>query len=203
MQSNPVSILFSRVNTVYNAFPSVDLWPAHRDARLYNGPNPIVAHPPCARWAKYSTRGGNQPGRDDRCAESAVRAVRRWGGVLEHPEHSGIYDTFLMAKPGTGHDLWNGWSVRIDQRAYGHRSLKPTWLYFVHVPRRAFQPLTWPGGDCIPVERLGHAERETTPLDLARLLVQAARMANPPGLGVSAHSTSLDGPRRPTINNCA
>jgi hypothetical protein len=64
-----------------------------RDARLYAGPYPVVAHPPCERWGRY---WGGAPaqfprlklGDDSGCFAAALAAVRKFGGVLEHPEGS-------------------------------------------------------------------------------------------------------------------
>lgn len=65
-----------------------DCWDQKRDARAYVGPNPVVAHPPCYLWTNfaalnYSRWGGehNKPGNDLGCFESALRAVRTWGGA--------------------------------------------------------------------------------------------------------------------------
>lgn len=38
----------------YAGLPDVDLWPKSRDARLYAGPWPVVAHAPCERWCKLA-----------------------------------------------------------------------------------------------------------------------------------------------------
>lgn len=64
-------------------------WDERRDARLYGGPCPIVAHPPCGPWGRlrHLYRGSEHD-----CAPRAVAQVRRWGGVLEHPAGSLLFD---------------------------------------------------------------------------------------------------------------
>ena len=47
-----VSALYVQRGGVYWDVPGVDPWDEERDARLYTGPNPVVAHPPCQRWGR-------------------------------------------------------------------------------------------------------------------------------------------------------
>jgi hypothetical protein len=134
-----VAALFVDPKGVYADVPGVDLWDEARDARLYEGPWPVVAHPPCARWgslayinqAKYGYRIGDDGG----CFEAALNAVRTYGGVLEHPALSNAWRRFVLPKPGrfgwtqTTDDP--GWTTEISQVVYGHRARKATWLYYV------------------------------------------------------------------------
>ena len=57
--------LFVQPDGCYAGLPGVDAWPEHRDARLYAGPWPVVAHPPCQRYgnlglANWARWGGAQ-----------------------------------------------------------------------------------------------------------------------------------------------
>jgi len=66
-----VAALYVQPDGCYANLPFVDAWDEARDARLYAGPYPVVAHPPCQRWGKmarinYARWGGehNRPGND-------------------------------------------------------------------------------------------------------------------------------------------
>lgn len=131
-------------NGVYCGLPGVDPWPESRDARLYSGPYPVVCHSPCARWGRYwnggpSAREPRRLGDDGGCFAAALRAVRRWGGVLEHPEASHAWRKFgLMAPPRDGGWIRarlddQGWTCCVEQGHYGHKARKVTWLYAVDV----------------------------------------------------------------------
>lgn len=47
-----VAALFVDAAGSYADLAGVDLWDEARDARLYPGTAPVVAHPPCQRWGK-------------------------------------------------------------------------------------------------------------------------------------------------------
>jgi hypothetical protein len=116
----------------YPRMPDVDCWDESRDARLYDGPHPVVAHPPCGPWSnlRHLHRG---EGKD--CGPIAVEQVRRWGGVVEQPAGSKLFAHCGIAIPGEAQrvDEWRGFSVVVDQCAWGHVARKRTWLYFVEV----------------------------------------------------------------------
>jgi len=127
----------------YSGLPDVDVWDEARDARKYAGPYPVVAHPPCQRWGRFwhgSTRKPHQYklGDDGGCFAFALKAVRTWGGVLEHPCDSHAWKFFNLTPPER-HKGWRpasdypygGWTCYVEQGHYGHMSRKPTWLYAV------------------------------------------------------------------------
>lgn len=108
------------------------------DAREYDGPWPVVAHPPCARWCRLAgmvqSVHGYQKGDDGGCFASALASVRRWGGVLEHQAFSEAWKTFSLAPPPrdggwVAADDQGGWTCSVEQGRYGHPAKKATWLY--------------------------------------------------------------------------
>ena len=131
-----IAALYVMRDGCYYGLPDVDPWDEERDARLYAGPWPVVAHPPCARWCRLAglvqKRWGYRKGDDGGCFEAALRAVRTFGGVLEHPAYSEAFYHFDLPIPEAGpwqRGLFGGWSCRVDQWHYGHRAKKATWLY--------------------------------------------------------------------------
>ena len=96
-----VAALYVEKGGAYFGLEDVDPWDEERDARLYAGPWPVVAHPPCGRWCQLASvneaRWGAKIGEDGGCFAHALESVRRFGGVLEHPAYSLAWDHF-----GTG-----------------------------------------------------------------------------------------------------
>lgn len=165
-----IAALFVQTGGCYFGLPDVDPWDEMRDARLYAGPWPVVAHPPCERWGRYwsggpSARARRIKGDDGGCFAAALAAVRRWGGVLEHPEASHAWTHFQLCRPrftGTGivdgrpFYGWSmadalphsagmyGWTCQVEQGHYGHRARKKTWLYAVapRLPELIWGPST-------------------------------------------------------------
>jgi hypothetical protein len=101
-----------------------------RDARTYAGPLPVVAHPPCGPWGRLRHLSRKD---DPTLAPIAVEQVRRWGGVLEHPRESKLWDHCGLPRPGELPDVWGGVTVQVDQCNFGHIARKTTWLYLVGV----------------------------------------------------------------------
>lgn len=141
-----IAALFVETSGVYFGLEGVDAWDKERDARLYQGPHPVVAHPPCERWGRYWYGGPmlhkagrrKRLGDDGGCFEFALCAVRTWGGVLEHPEASHAWRAFGLMRPMRGGgwsvaDDVGGWTCCVDQGDYGHRARKATWLYACRV----------------------------------------------------------------------
>lgn len=133
----PIAALFVTKDGAYYGLEGVDPWDEERDARLYDGPHPVVAHPPCARWSRLAgfteARFGYKRGEDGGCFEAALRAVRTFGGVLEHPAYSAAWDRYGLPEPlwrgGWTYGLDGGATCYVEQGRYGLPVKKATWLY--------------------------------------------------------------------------
>lgn len=144
-----IAALYVNPGGPYEGLPDVDAWTKERDARLYPGPDRVIAHPPCERWGRYwhggpSARVRRVKGDDGGCFLAALESVRRWGGVLEHPAASAAWDAYGLKHPPRGGgwviaDWRGGWTCCVDQGHYGHRAQKATWLYAVGVPLPSLQ----------------------------------------------------------------
>lgn len=200
-----IAALYVHKGGAYYGLDGVDPWDKDRDARLYSGPWPVVAHPPCERWGRYWSGGPSakvrrKKGDDDGCFAAALVSVRRWGGILEHPADSSAWTVFeLMRPPHSGAwvvaDWLGGWTCCVEQGHYGHRARKATWLY---ANRVQLPSLTWgeSGGIRLedgfhsnqerhdarargerPRERLSAVERLSTPVPFRDLLLSIAASA--------------------------
>lgn len=200
-----IAALFVATGGCYWDLPDVDPWDEQRDARLYAGPYPVVAHPPCARWCRLAglveARWGHKRGDDGGCFASALSAVRRWGGVLEHPAFSDAWAAHGLSPPPTGGgwvnaDLQGGWTCYVEQSRYGHVAKKATWLYAhgVELPslRWGFDPdqhskalVSWCGNHVKSGEnrpRVGKKAASATPPAFRDLLLSIARSARAKGV---------------------
>jgi hypothetical protein len=202
-----IAALYVGEDGPYVGLPGVDVWGVSRDARAYAGPHPVVAHPPCERWGRYwhggpSARTRQTLGDDGGCFAAALKAVRTWGGVLEHPEASHAWRRYrLNAPPRHGGwvaaDFEGGWTCCVEQGHYGHRARKATWLYAFGVAlpslhwgpssgvrldagfhsaaeRAAAKASGWSESD---TPRLTPRERWETPAAFRELLIAMARFA--------------------------
>ncbi len=132
-----VAALYVETNGAYFGLLGVDPWDEQRDARMYDGPYPVVAHPPCARWSRLAgfteARFGYKRGDDGGCFAAALNAVRTYGGILEHPAHSAAFAHHGLQKPsvreGWTLDMDGGATCYIEQGRYGLPVKKATWLY--------------------------------------------------------------------------
>ncbi len=205
----PIAALFVGERGPYSGLAGVECWdrPADaqvampwglRDARLYAGPHPVVAHPPCSRWCRLAglveKRWGYKRGEDEGCFEAALASVRKWSGVLEHPAYSDAWAAFGLPRPprkgGWVRGECGGHACHVEQGRYGHPARKATWLYAVgtELPELLWGPMEkasalvgWcanhvPASEQRP--RVTKAEASRTPDAFRDVLIEIARSVN-------------------------
>lgn len=158
-------------------------WDKDRDARSYEGPWAVVAHPPCGPWSKLAHLSGRQE--EKALFTHALTQVQRFGGVLEHPAGSRAFRAHGIQP-----------TLEVQQCDWGHPARKRTWLYLVRCVPAALSlpghkdPTHWCSGVHTPGARgetppgikvCSAQQRRRTPVAFADWLVslaaQAARVA--------------------------
>jgi hypothetical protein len=199
-----IAALFVATGGCYFGFDVIDPWDITRDARLYNGPYPVVAHPPCERFGRWA---GEHAGQDDGCFVAALTAVRAYGGVIEHPADSLAWRMYgLTTPPRKGGwisaDDGIGWTCCVEQGHYGHRARKATWLY---VARTALPELTWGPSEALIKPRPGRDPVRERRIGAVQRMSRKQRRATPPppfrDLLISIAASTV--PTNPPINQSA
>jgi len=182
-----ITILFVRTDSIYKTM-AVECWDAERDATQYQGPGPIVAHPPCRAWGCLRKFARPRPG-EKGLALWAVDKVRECGGVLEHPCGSRLWPEAGLPRPGKDGDQFGGFTLDVDQHWWGHRAQKRTWLYVCGCKRNEIpsMPIRITQAPCVITNMHGlrsgmtgyrkevtKREREATPKEFAEWLIEVA-----------------------------
>lgn len=187
-----ISALFVRKDSVYKTL-GVDCWDIERDARLWPGGNPIIAHPPCRAWGKLSGFARPREGEKE-YAIKCIEWIREYGGVLEHPAASRLWPFMNLPKPGKV-DEYGGFSICIDQFWFGHKAQKKTLLYVCGCTQADLPPIPLRFDAITHVigfnkknkfgrvdktkKEVTRAEREHTPVELAKWMIKVAMKCKP------------------------
>ena len=179
-----VSILFTREDSIYKTM-GLDCWDISRDALKWPGGNPIVAHPPCRAWGQLSHFAKPREGEKE-LAIYAINQIRKFGGVLEHPRASRLWKEMNLPI-GTKVDEYGGYTLCVNQSWWGHRAEKKTLLYIVGCHKKSLPAIpikfdliqyvitnTARKGQAGYKPRVTQYERESTPAELAKWLVEVA-----------------------------
>lgn len=189
-----VAVLFARKDSVYKTLPGCDVWDIDRDARNWTGGSPIVAHPPCRAWGRLAHMAKPRPDEKD-LARWAVARIREFGGVLENPSASRLWQDQQLGTIAAPDDF-GGWTLPIHQHWFGHLAEKSTLLYIVGCSPAEIPDFPMVLGEAQFVvstsgrrrdgtrsyrrPEIPKADREHTPVELAKWLVELARSCRVP-----------------------
>jgi len=187
-----VTALFVRSDSIYKRL-GVDSYDQERDARNYPGRGPIIAHPPCKSWGRLRHLATVSPDQHE-LARLAVAMVRQYGGVLEHPSGSKLWEDQKLPL-GPELDQYGGFTLSVNQFWWGHKAQKRSLLYFVGCnpvdllasPIRFDAVLytvaqrTTSNNSTYKLKEISKADRERTPINFARWLIICASFCKAPG----------------------
>jgi len=211
----------------YVGLPGVEVWGESRNALLYDGEHPVVAHPPCNVWCRLAglveARTGIRQGEDGGKFEAALAAVRRCGGVLEHPAWTKAWARYGLLPPVRGWG-WRGpdehgsYTCHVRQYDWGHPAIKPTWILAHGIPRerlpdlrtrrragrpapaappamigRTYRGQPRPGVEVDKRRRLSKREASATPPAFRDELIRIARLCHVAGGSPSGSGASSSG----------
>jgi hypothetical protein len=181
LAERPIAVLCAAHRSVYCGMSGVEVYDRNRDARTFGGGMPVIAHPPCRSWsAKCRHQAKPEPGEQGLglwCAEQ----VKRWGGVLEQPAYSLLWEAAELPRPGITSRGYS-WSLEIWQAWFGYPMKKATWLYFSNIFAGDLPPIPYRlhprGGDRLAEQRMSKQQRSATSLEFAEWLVRVARFVD-------------------------
>ena len=102
-----ISALCVAPRSNYKQLEDLECYDAKRDARTFPGDTPIVAHPPCRSWSRFTKQQSKPPPGEKELAPLCVEFLRRCGGIREHPAHSHLWDHCNLPAPGQStKDFW-------------------------------------------------------------------------------------------------
>lgn len=175
----PVSILCTSSQSAYEGMRGVTTYDKNRDAATFPGDTPVIAHPPCRGWSRHcSHQSKPESGEMDLGLWCAIQ-VQKCGGVLEQPLGSRLFRAAGLPFPGETND--HGFTLSVCQCWWGYPMLKKTWLYFSRISISDIPPIPFAlhasGYDRRREQLMSHRQRSETVPNLARWLVQSARLA--------------------------
>jgi hypothetical protein len=179
-----VSALYCESDSIYKTL-GIDVWDKKRDARLYPGENPVICHPPCQQWSRLHSFSRLDLA-NKKLALTAIDQVRRYGGVLEHPNGSHLWSPGILSRSSKP-DEYGGFTISINQSWFGHPCKKTTLLYICgcHPGELPPYPISFEaiqytvGNGYRSKQELPKHLRNKTPIAFARWLISLAEICQP------------------------
>lgn len=172
-----ISALCVSGRSIYKHLPGVDCYDRHRDARQFNGRNPVVTHAPCRTWSKFLSHQAKPPDlkAEQDLAFFCLDKVLTNGGVFEHPAGSRFWEAAGLPLPNQPGETFL-YSIYVEQAWFAFASRKPTWLLIAGLPRCALPPVPFSLAKDQTARHGSQFDRARTMASFARWLCQVARL---------------------------
>jgi hypothetical protein len=138
-----VAILCAARKTAYRDIPGLEIYDEAMDARTFTGGMPVIAHPPCRYWLKHGLGTiARQHAKPQQIVDEkmlgmwCVLQVRKYGGIVEQPARSELWDRCGLPIPGSPQSP-DSFSLAVWQSWWGCPVRKATWLYFRNISQFA------------------------------------------------------------------
>lgn len=177
-----VAVLCVGNKSQYHGMTDVEVYDQARNALTFKGGMPVVTHPPCRAWSIHCSHQAKPDPGEKKLGIWCVDQVKKWGGVVEQPAHSKLWDATGLPRPSWTHNA-DSWSLEVWQAWWGYPMKKATWLYFSKInPLFVVYPLRLHarGQDRRREQLMSHKQRSETTKEFAEWLVKMARYVNKP-----------------------
>lgn len=124
---NRTIVLFAQLKSTYKEL-DCDVYDVERNALTCCDQVAAIYHPPCRSWARLRGLAKFHAG-EHLLAVWSIMRIWRYGGVLEHPAGSKLWELMKLPLPGSKPDIHGGFSISLDQSWFGHKCKKNTWVY--------------------------------------------------------------------------
>ena len=179
-----VQVLFTQFKSTYLDL-GCDCYDLQRNALSIKSREPAIYHPPCRAWSRMRSFA-KVPVGERFLAIWSVSRVRRFGGVVEQPAGSKLWEFLNLPLPGSSYDIFGGFSISIDQHWFGHKAKKNTWLYIKGCSLSDLPPYPM-NFDCVThclntssknskLKELAKNKRSYTPILFAKWLVEVVEI---------------------------
>lgn len=180
-----IPVLFTQKKSLYNNFEIFDCYDEKRNAFNFSGRCPVIAHPPCrlfSRLRKFSKADVSEK----KCAFFALSQVRMFGGILEHPRSSTLWQDGNFDLSGNL-DQYGGFLRSVNLSWFGFPAEKKTMLYFVGISPSVLPPfpldlsaphLSVGTSKCKRLPEIKKSSRSETPDQMIKYFIQVMEIIN-------------------------
>lgn len=128
-------------------------------------------------WSKYCKQQAKPEPGEKELGIWCARQVQQWGGILEQPAGSELFQAANLPMPGLTSRA-DSWSIEVWQAWWGYPMKKKTWLYFSNISPKDVQfpyALHSAGSDGRREQVMSKNQRSATTMKMAMWFIETIR----------------------------